>query len=140
MRYSDEKLELIFDRTSGNCHICCGKLAFCNYGIRGSRGAWNVEHSKPQALGGTDHLNNLFAAHIGCNEAKRIGTTRRARAANGRTRAPYSVSKRQQKRRENAVRGGIVAGMAGGAMLGAPGIILGGLLGVIDGFDQNPDW
>lgn len=140
MEITDEKLEGIFDKTSGYCHICCGKIAFCNYNNRGARGAWNVEHSIPRALGGTDHLNNLYAAHIECNELKRTDSTRRSRQAHGRTRAPYSTSKRQQKRRENAVRSGIVGGMAGGAILGVPGIILGGLLGVIDGFDQNPDW
>lgn len=140
MGYTDEKLERIFDRTSGYCHICCLKLAFCNYNKRGSRGAWNVEHSIPRAHGGTDHVNNLYAAHIECNELKRTDSTRRSRRAHDRARAPYSATKRQEKRRENAVKSGIVGGTAGGAMFGVPGVIIGGLLGVIDGFDQNPDW
>lgn len=140
MRYSDEKLERIFDRTSGYCHICCRKLAYCNYGIRGARGAWNVEHSIPRALGGTDHLNNLYASHIECNELKQTDCTRWSRRAHGRTRAPYSVAKRKEKRTDNAIRNGIISGAAGGAVFGPAGAILGALLGAAVGYDENPDW
>lgn len=138
--YSDERLERIFDRTSGYCHLCSRKLVFCNYAIRGARGAWNVEHSIPRALGGTDHLNNLYPAHIDCNEMKGTNCTKRSRAAHGRTRAPYSVAKRIQKREDNALRKGIITGAAGGAMFGPPGVIIGAFIGAISGYDENPDW
>lgn len=140
MRYSDEKLERIFEKTSGYCHICCIKLSYCNYGIRGARGAWNVEHSIPKARGGTDHLNNLYAAHIECNEMKRTDCTRRSRAAHGRTRAPYSVAKREEQRTTNAIRKGIISGAAAGAVFGPAGVVLGGLIGAAAGFSENPDW
>ncbi|MGQ0543022.1 MAG: HNH endonuclease [Blastocatellia bacterium] len=140
MGYSDEKLERIFDRTSGYCHLCSRKLAFCNYAIRGARGAWNVEHSVPRALGGTDHLNNLYPAHIECNELKGINCTKRSRAAHGRTRAPYSATKRIQKRENNALRKGVLTGAAGGAMFGPSGAIIGAFIGAISGYNENPDW
>lgn len=33
---------------------------------------WEIEHVKPRALGGTDHLDNLALAHRSCNRAKGI--------------------------------------------------------------------
>ena len=36
--YADERLERIFKRTNGRCHICWGALAFKNYGNFGERG------------------------------------------------------------------------------------------------------
>ena len=140
MGFSEEKLERIFDKTSGYCHLCCCKLAFCNYGVRGARGAWHVEHSVPKARGGTNHVNNLYPAHIDCNESKGTDCTRRTRAIHGRTRAPYSVAKRKQKRTENAIGKAILAGAAGGAMFGPVGVVAGALLGAVSGYDENPDW
>src|SRR5439155_18112959 len=67
MSFSDETRSRIYDRTGGNCHLCGKKLSFQHYGIVGARGAWEVEHSIPQSLGGTDHLNNLYAACIACD-------------------------------------------------------------------------
>ena len=62
------------DRTSGYCHICHRKLAFTKYGIVGAKGACEVEHSRPQALGGTHHSNNKYAACISCNREKSLAT------------------------------------------------------------------
>jgi hypothetical protein len=140
MKYSDERLEQIFDKTSGYCHLCWGRLAFSNYGQRNRRGGWNVEHSRPRALGGTDHLNNLYPAHIDCNERKSAASTRRSRQTYGRTRAPYSVTKRQQRKTENAVGTAILSGAIGGALGGPIGFIAGAVAGAIKGYDQNPDW
>ena len=70
MGYSKEKLHEIYDRTTGYCHICHKKLAFKNYSSVGSRGAWEVEHSKPRAKGGSDNLKNLYPACIFCNRSK----------------------------------------------------------------------
>ena len=40
-----------------------------SYGKTSEMG-WNVDHSKPQALGGTDHLNNLQPMNSRANSAK----------------------------------------------------------------------
>lgn len=79
-RYDDETLSAIFDKTSGQCEYCTKLLAWSNYGLRGRRGAWEVDHSVPVSHGGTDHLNNLFAACIPCNREKRARTGRSFRA------------------------------------------------------------
>ena len=57
---TNDRLNLIYDKTHGCCHLCHKKLAFINYGIYGAKGAWHIEHSKAKANGGTDHLNNLY--------------------------------------------------------------------------------
>lgn len=76
MGYSIERQREIYERTNGRCHICRKQLAWCNYGVLGTHGAWEVEHSIPRAAGGTDHLNNLYPACIGCNRSKGDGSTR----------------------------------------------------------------
>lgn len=138
MKRSDDRLNAIYGRTSGYCHICGKKLAFTNYGCYGLRGAWEVEHSLPRVNGGSDRLCNLYAACISCNRRKRHFTTRTARRWNGRTRAPLSVSRRERAKAENALAG---AGL--GLLLGAPfgglGAIAGPLLGGLLGSKQNPD-
>src|ERR1700730_11951536 len=113
MAYSTERLEDIFDRTSGYCHICGGKLSFCNYGIFGARGAWEVEHSRPRCEDGTDRLNNLYAAHISCNRSKQAICTRKARSQYGRSRAPLSAPRRSNAKYRNAVAGGFVGAVVG---------------------------
>jgi 5-methylcytosine-specific restriction endonuclease McrA len=130
--YSDEQRSRIYDKTSGYCHICKKKLAFTNYGRRGARGAWEVEHSVPRAAGGSHHGNNLYASCIPCNRTKGCGTTRTARRANGRTAAPLSRKARAEKRRGNAVVGA-GAGALLGAMLGPAGIVVGGVVGALVG-------
>ena len=69
-KFTDKKLNAIYDRSRGYCHICGKKLAFINYGNFGKRGAWEVDHSKPRVKGGTDHPNNLYPACISCNRSK----------------------------------------------------------------------
>ena len=90
-----ERLQKIFKKTDGNCHICHSKLSFSNYGSHGAKGAWEVERSKPKSKGGSDNLNNLFAAHISCNREKGTLHTKTARSQYGYTRAPYSKKKKQ---------------------------------------------
>lgn len=138
MAYSQERLEQIFDRTSGYCHICSRKLSFCNYAAFGARGAWEVEHSRPRCEGGTDHLNNLYAAHISCNREKQAVSTRKVRAQYGRTKAPLSVSKRAAAKSRNAVTGGLAGGLLG-LVAGPWGGLFGALIGGKNGYDRNPD-
>jgi hypothetical protein len=137
MRLTQDQLEYVFDRTSGYCHLCHGKLAFCNYALRDERGAWEIEHSVPRARGGTNRLNNLYAAHIGCNRSKGARSTRSARRQNGYTCAPASVQARRNERIENMIAGGGL-GMFVGALGGPAGLLLGGLIGGSLGFDQKP--
>jgi HNH endonuclease len=138
MAYTDEKLNDIFDRTSGYCHICHKKLAFINYGLVGKRGAWEVEHSNPKAKGGTSRLNNLYPAHISCNRSKKASSTRSARLAHGKSRAPLASDKRKKVKRENAIVGGIL-GARIGWVFGPPGAFVGALIGAHLGHKQNPD-
>lgn len=65
--FTPERLEQIWDKGQpirGKNPDLYRKDIFGNIMYRPSYGktsemGWNVDHSKPQALGGTDHLNNL---------------------------------------------------------------------------------
>ena len=70
MAYSDEELNHIYDKTNGYCYHCGKKLAFSNYGVPGTTGAWEVDHSRSRASGGTDYLRNLVPSCIPCNRSK----------------------------------------------------------------------
>lgn len=135
-----EQLETIFGKTSGKCHICHGRLAFRNYGLAGNRGAWNIEHSVPRANGGTDHGNNLYAAHITCNTEKGTRSTRAARRTYGKRRRPMSAEQRERKQAWT-MGAGATAGAAIGGLVGGPlGAGLGMLLGTAFGASvQHPD-
>lgn len=137
MGHSNERLNAIYDRTDGRCHICCKKLAFKNYGsLEGLRGAWEVEHSNPKSKGGTDRLSNLYPACISCNRSKGANSTRSARTKNGRTAAPLSAAKIRERRSSNAAAGGLLGGLAG--LFGGPiGVILGAGIGAAIGHDQE---
>jgi len=70
LRLSDEQLFSIFEKTDGECAYCEKQLAWVNYGRDGYRGAWQVDHRVPVSRGGTDHMNNLSAACVDCNQSK----------------------------------------------------------------------
>jgi 5-methylcytosine-specific restriction endonuclease McrA len=103
-----DTLDRIFSRTEGRCHICRKQLCFSNYGQLGRRGAWEIEHSLPVSKGGTDHLNNLYAACVRCNRSKGNSSTRTARAEHGYNNAPVS----KQQRTRNAVKGSAIGALA----------------------------
>lgn len=138
MAYTDHQLTRVFERTDGNCHICWRKLCFCNYGRFGTRGAWEVEHSNARCNGGTDHGNNLYAAHITCNREKGSVTTRTARSWNGRTRAPLSKKRKDEIRSNNCFGGSAIGALAGAALAGPAGFVLGAILGAIAGNEITP--
>lgn len=138
MAFNAAELNQIYDRTSGRCHICHKKLAFKNYGAVGARAAWEIEHSVPQAKGGTDHLNNLYPACISCNRSKGSSSTVSARAKHGKTRAPLSADKRKEARDGNTLAGGVLGAMVGS--LGGPvGALIGACLGAGLGHSHDPD-
>jgi hypothetical protein len=139
MRIDADQLLAIFDRTSGRCHLCHGRLAFCNYGRHGQRGAWEVEHSWPRAHGGTNYLQNLYAAHIGCNRSKGVRLTRSVRRLNGHVRAPLALWARQRARRRNSLAGALVGIPLGALMLGPAGAWIGAAICAAFAYDQDPD-
>ena len=138
MKTDDEKLERIYQRTDGQCHICRKRLCFVNYGAIGKRGAWEIEHSRPRSKGGTGHLNNLYAACIRCNRSKGNSTTASAREANGYRTAPLS----EEKKNRNAWAGGAVGALA---FLFVPpplrlaAAVVGGVVGAVVGKSYEPD-
>lgn len=134
MNYNAQK---IYEKTDGYCHICHKKLSLINYGKNGKRGAWHVDHSVPKAKGGTDHVNNLYPACIGCNTSKGANSTNSARAQNGITRAPLSRKKKKELQSQNTITGGIIGG-AVGAFLGPAGILVGTLIGATIGNNNSP--
>lgn len=138
MAFNEAELNQIYDRTSGRCHICHKKLAFKNYGTVGARAAWEVEHSVPQAKGGTDHLNNLYPACISCNRSKGASSTVSARAKHGKTRAPLSADKRKKTRAGNTFAGGALGAMVG-SVGGPVGAFIGACLGASLGHSHDPD-
>lgn len=139
MAFEKAQLERIFNRTSGHCHICWGKLCHKNYGQFGKRGAWEVEHSIAKSNGGTDHCNNLFAAHITCNRQKGGLTTRTVRNRNGKTCAPMSTEQREKAQDENTFLGAVFGGFAGLLIAGHLGAAAGAVAGGKFGRSLNPD-
>lgn len=138
MKISRERLQKIFDKTDGRCHICRRVLIYKNYGENGHKSAWEIEHSKPRVHGGKDHLNNLYAAHITCNRSKGKNTTKNVRSAYGFQSAPRSHDKK--------VKDAVVWGLLGltPALFVPPQIrilvaLLGVGLGAKYGFDTEPD-
>lgn len=129
---TDRQLNQIYDRTSGRCHLCHKKLSFINYGKRGTRAPWHIEHSIPKAKGGTDHLRNLYAACISCNLEKGTKSTRTIRSRNGVKAAPLSEKRIAEKRESNALKG-MCVGAVWGSREGASGAILGGIFGLFLG-------
>lgn len=131
-----ERINKVYYKTDGYCHICHKKLSLSNYGKRGAKGAWHIEHSKAKANGGTDHLNNLFPACISCNEDKGVLHTRIVRAYNGQTRAPLSKKSKEAIKKSNRNTGTVI-GSGIGMILGGPiGGLFGGILGNVIG-DSN---
>jgi 5-methylcytosine-specific restriction endonuclease McrA len=131
------RLKKIYEKTDGNCHLCHKKLSFSNYGNRGGRGAWNIEHSKAKANGGKDHLNNLFPACIKCNTEKGTLHTKIVRKRNGVTRAPLSKPQKAKIKANNTAFG-IAAGAIAGIPLGPGGMFIGGLIGGWIGDSSSP--
>ena len=133
-----DRLDRIFRRTGGQCHICRKRLCFGNHGAIGKRGAWKIEHSRPRPRGETDHLNNLYAACISCNRSKGNGTTASARSGNGYRTAPLS----KKRKNRNAWTGGAVGALA---FLFVPpplrlaAAVVGGFVGAIVGKSYEPD-
>lgn len=138
MKCDNERLRKIYNKTRGKCHLCHKQLAFNNHGMHGSRGAWEIEHSKPKSKGGTDHLNNLYPACIKCNKQKSNGTNYSVRSKRGVKKAPLSHKQRRKKAISNTAKGAI-AGAVVGRIFGPGGALLGGAIGALIGNDEQVD-
>jgi hypothetical protein len=136
MAYSAERLEAIYQRTDGRCHICGTRLVFSRYG---ESGGWEVEHSIPVSFGGTDRLCNLYAAHIVCNREKGIRTSRTARSWHSRSKAPLSRRKKESVRENNRLGWGAAGALTGAAVGGPAGFLIGGILGAAFGDGIDPE-
>ena len=136
-----KRLRRIFDRTMGRCHICGKTLVFAHYGarVKDQPRAWEIEHSIPRARGGTDRLNNLYAAHVSCNRRKGTRYSRSARLAHGRTRAPMSLAVREQTRAGRMTGGAITGGLVGARVGGPQGALVGGIIGALLGSGDPED-
>ncbi len=104
MQWDAETRSLVYDKTDGYCRYCEKKLSWINYAMPGERGAWEIEHSLPIALGGTDYLSNLWPACIDCNRYK--GTM---------TGSQYMRVLREPRRSGSG--GGIASALAGAFLL-----------------------
>lgn len=133
----NERLNRIYDKTDGYCHICHKKLCFSNYGILGAKGNWEIEHSVAKTNGGTNHLNNLFPACISCNRSKREQPTKTARSYYGNSRAPYSKKRKQSIQNQNTVAGTVIGGIFG-SVFGPIGAFVGAGIGAAIGNDSSP--
>jgi hypothetical protein len=77
-KFSEERLDQIWDkgqRIAGKDPNLYRADKFGNTMYKHSYGktsemGWNVDHSKPQSLGGTDHLNNLQPMNSRANSSK----------------------------------------------------------------------
>lgn len=133
-----QKLRRIYAKTDGQCHVCHRKLSFQNHGKWGQRGAWHVDHSVAKARGGSDHMNNLLPACIGCNLDKATISSRTIRKYYGTTRAPYCREKKQRIREDNTTTGALIGGMIG--LIGGPwGVVIGATIGGMIGNDNSPN-
>ena len=79
MEANKKRLDDIYKKTDGHCRYCHKKLVRNNYGKLRGKGRWQIDHSKPESRGGTDHLNNLFASCPRCNNEKGDKTSREYR-------------------------------------------------------------
>lgn len=139
MRYDDDDLGDIYEKTNGRCHLCRGVIQRSAYGDHGHAKGWEVDHSNPRAKGGTHRRSNLLPACCSCNRSKQAGSTRAARRRNGFTRRPMSRAELDDARTGNTLAGGGLGAVVGGALFGPVGAFLGGMLGGVIGDEIDPE-
>jgi hypothetical protein len=137
--YDEATRQAIYDRTRGLCHLCHGPLAFSNYNNHGARGAWEIDHSIPRAKGGTDHLNNLYAAHTTCNRAKQARSSASVRRQNGHARSPISAAAMEEQKEGDAWTGAISGGLLCARFGGFPGLLIGAAIGAFGAYSVKRD-
>lgn len=137
--FDNETRRTVFQKSNGRCHLCLRSLAFSNYGNHGARGAWEIDHSRPRSRGGTDHLNNLYAAHTTCNRAKQARSSASVRMGNGYTRPPLSAAAMEKLKSEDAWVGALTIGLFGARFFGPAGLLIGAVIGAISAYSVERD-
>jgi 5-methylcytosine-specific restriction endonuclease McrA len=69
----------IFNAHAGVCSLCNGRIQAVE--------AWEIEHTIPVAMGGTDDAENLTVVHVKCHRAKTkedVGNIAKAKRREGR--------------------------------------------------------
>lgn len=127
----DYSRRAIFAKSNGICHLCWKSIAFANYGNHGARGAWEIDHSVPRARGGTDHLNNLYAAHTVCNRTKQARSSASVRRDNGHSRPPMSAVAMEELKAGDAWTGAFSGALVGARFGGLPGMLIGAAIGAV---------
>lgn len=135
--FDDATRRKVFEKSNGLCHLCHGPLAYSNYGNHGARGAWEIDHSNPVARGGTDHLNNLYAAHTVCNRAKQARSSASVRRENGHSRPPMSASAMRELKAGDAWTGALSGGLIGARFGGFHGLLIGAAVGALGAYAVN---
>lgn len=128
MNFYWEILARVHEKTDGRCHLCGSDFAMEDY-----RERWEVDHSNPKSLGGTNHLNNLFAACISCNRGKGNRESRGVLAWHGLHRSPLSKRKRSKNLIQKVVLCSTGAGLVGMAIHPKGfwrGVLMGAILGL----------
>ena len=64
MNFNQSQLRIIYNKTEGYCVHCGKKLSFNNYGKYGHRMAWEIDHSKAKAKGGTNYFRIQFMKRL----------------------------------------------------------------------------
>ena len=126
----------IFRKTDGHCHLTGTKLIRKNYAKFGAQGGWEIEHSTPQAKGGTNHINNLYPALISANRSKQDSANAAIRSQYGLTRAPFSREQKEKVRNENAWTG-LGLGALAGLPFGPVGVGICALIGALFGSNSE---
>jgi hypothetical protein len=67
-RISVQQKELIAERARYRCEYCFSQVAYCP-------DPFSVDHITPRSMGGTNNLDNLAFACLGCNNRKFTSTT-----------------------------------------------------------------
>ena len=70
MALANEELDDLYDMVDGCCFYCSKRLSFRNYGVVGTRGAWEADHFIPVSRGGSSKFYNLVPACVHCNTVK----------------------------------------------------------------------
>lgn len=65
MRWSDQQLQEIFEKSDGRCNVCSAGHRMGGYGRY-----WEVDHRYPVSRGGSDDIENLSVCCVGCNREK----------------------------------------------------------------------
>jgi len=97
MKYTQEDLEIIAEKTGYDCHLCHKPIKFDAYGNYAHPDGWEVDHVRPRSKNGHNGYSNLRAAHTHCNRKKGNRSNRSIRSHFGVKGSPQSSTTRVLK-------------------------------------------